>query len=161
MLRIEILCIGKMNADYFAKGCDEYIKRAGGLANVTVTELPEEPIREKNASPLTVEKALQKEGELLVSHLRKGTRVVAMCVEGKMLSSEELAEWMQAGAVSGNGDITFIIGSSHGLSNAVKQTAALRLSMSRMTFPHQMARLVLSEQIYRALTILQGMSYHK
>jgi 23S rRNA (pseudouridine1915-N3)-methyltransferase len=87
--------------------------------------------------------------------------VVALCIEGKQLSSEELADWMAAGAVAGSGDFTFIIGSSHGIAPAVKQRAELRLSMSKMTFPHQLARLMLLEQIYRALSILAGSKYHK
>ena len=161
MLNVEVLCVGKVNAAYLAEGCSEYAKRAGGLASLKVTELPEEPIREKNASEAVIRRALEKEGEAMLAHLRRGTRVVALCIEGKPLSSEELAAWMQAGAVAGNGDFTFVIGSSHGLAPAVKQRAELRLSMSRMTFPHQLARLMLLEQIYRALTILQGGKYHK
>lgn len=161
MLNIELLCVGKVNAAYLAQGCEEYAKRANGLASLRVTELAEEPIREKNASPAVIDKALEKEGEALLAKLRKNTRVVALCIEGKQLSSEDLAAWMAEGALAGSGDFTFIIGSSHGLSPAVKQRAELRLSMSKMTFPHQLARLMLLEQVYRALSILQGTKYHK
>lgn len=161
MLNIEVLCVGKVNADYFAAGCAEFAKRAGGLANLRVTELPEEPIREKNPGEATIRKALEKEGEAMLAKLRKGTRVVALCIEGKQLSSEELADWMQSCAVTGSGDFTFIIGSSHGIAPGVKQRAELKLSMSKMTFPHQLARLMLLEQIYRALSILAGSKYHK
>ncbi len=161
MLNIEILCVGKMNAAYLADGCAEYAKRAGGLANFRITELPEETLREKNASQTLIDRALEKEGQAMLARLRKGTRVVAMCIEGKQLSSEELAAFFADSAVSGSGDITFVIGSSHGLAPAVKQRADLRLSMSRMTFPHQLARLMLAEQIYRSLSILQGSKYHK
>ena len=161
MLNIEVLCVGKVNADYFAKACEEYRKRASGLAELRVTELPEETIHEKNAGPAVIARALEKEGEAMLARLRKGTRVVALCIEGKLLSSEELADWMQQSAVGGSGDFTFVIGSSHGLAPAVKQRAELRLSMSRMTFPHQLARVMLLEQLYRALSILQGGKYHK
>ena len=161
MLNIDLLCVGKVNAAYLAAGCAEYAKRAGGLAQLRVTELPEEPIREKAASAALISRAMEKEGAALLAHLRKGSRLVALCIEGDPLSSEELAAWMADGALAGNGDITFVIGSSHGLAPAVKQRAALRLSMSRMTFPHQLARLMLLEQVYRALSILQGGKYHK
>ncbi len=161
MLNIEILCVGKVNAAYLAEGCAEYAKRAGGLANFRITELPEEPVREKNASQAVIVKALEKEGAAILAHLRKGTKLVALCIEGRQLSSEELADWLAGSAVAGSGDFTFVIGSSHGLAPAVKQAAALRLSMSRMTFPHQLARLMLTEQLYRALSILQGGKYHK
>ncbi len=161
MLNIEILCVGKVNAAYLADGCAEYAKRAGGLANFHITELPEETIREKNAGQALIDRALEKEGQAMLTRLRKGTKVVALCIEGKQLSSEELAAWLSDSAVAGSGDFTFIIGSSHGLAPVVKQRADLRLSMSRMTFPHQLARLMLTEQLYRALSILQGSKYHK
>lgn len=161
MLRIEILCVGKLNAAYCAEGCQEYLKRLGGLADVRVTQLPEEPLNEKNASEAVVARALEKESAAMLAKLRRGSRLVALCIEGRSLSSEELAAWLDAAALAGEGDVTFAIGSSHGLAPAVKQRAALCLSMSRMTFPHQLARLMLLEQIYRALSILQGGKYHK
>ena len=86
---------------------------------------------------------------------------MALCVEGKTLSSEELAAWLDDRAISGAGDVAFVIGSSHGLAPAVKQAAALRLSMGRITLPHQLARLVLTEQIYRACCINRNIKYHK
>lgn len=161
MLNIEVLCIGKVNADYFARGCEEYCRRAQGLAALRVVELPEEPLHEKNASPALIDRALEREGDALLKHLRHSTHAVALCIEGQQKSSEELAGWLQQCAVGGSGDFTFIIGSSHGLAEKVKQRCELRLSMSRMTFPHQLARLMLLEQLYRALTILGGGKYHK
>ena len=93
--------------------------------------------------------------------MRKGAAIVAMCVEGKLVSSEDLAAFVSERALQGAGDIAFVIGSSHGLSPKVKQAAALKFSMGRITLPHQLARLVLTEQIYRAFSINNGIKYHK
>ena len=108
-----------------------------------------------------VKKALDKEGKAILSSVRKGAAIVAMCIEGKQISSDELAQFLADRANSGAGDAAFIIGSSHGLSDEVKKAAALKFSMGRITMPHQLARLVLTEQIYRACTINVGMKYHK
>lgn len=126
-----------------------------------ILELPEEKIEEKNASDAVVKKALDKEGKAILSNVRKGAAIVAMCIEGKQISSDELAQFLAQRAGSGAGDVAFVIGSSHGLSDEVKKAAALKFSMGRITMPHQLARLVLTEQIYRACTINAGMKYHK
>ena len=105
--------------------------------------------------------ALEKEGKAILANVKKGAGIVALCVEGKSLSSEELADFVARRALEGAGDLAFVIGSSHGLAPAVKQAAALRFSMGRITLPHQLARLVLCEQIYRAFTINAGVKYHK
>ena len=97
----------------------------------------------------------------LLGSVRRGAAIVALCIEGKQISSEELAQFLADRANSGAGDVAFVIGSSHGLSDEVKRAAALRFSMGRITMPHQLARLVLTEQIYRACTINAGMKYHK
>ena len=104
---------------------------------------------EKNASDAVVKKALEKEGKAILSNVRKGAAIVAMCIEGKQISSDELAQFLADRANSGAGDVVFVIGSSHGLSDEVKKAAALRFSMGRITMPHQLARLVLTEQIYQ------------
>lgn len=161
MQNIDLICVGKLNAKYFAEGVAEYQKRLAAFANFRIIELPEETVQEKNASSAVIAKALEKEGAAILSSVRKGAAIVALCVEGKQLSSEELAEYLDSRAQSGAGDVTFVIGSSHGLSPAVKQAAALRFSMGRITLPHQLARLVLTEQIYRACTINHGLKYHK
>ena len=108
-----------------------------------------------------VKKALEKEGKAILSNVRKGAAIVAMCIEGRQISSDELAQFLADRANSGAGDVAFVIGSSHGLSDEVKRAAALKFSMGRITMPHQLARLVLTEQIYRACTINAGMKYHK
>lgn len=161
MQNIDLICIGKLNAKYFAEGVAEYQKRLSAFASFRIIELPEEPIQEKNASPTVVEKALEKEGKAILANLRKGAALVALCVEGKQLSSEDLAAYIAERAQSGAGDIAFVIGSSHGLAPSVKQAAALKFSMGRITLPHQLARLVLTEQIYRACSINAGLKYHK
>ena len=161
MQNIDLICVGKLNAKYFAEGVAEYQKRLAAFAHFRLIELPEEPVQEKNASPAVIEKALEKEGRAILASVRKGAAIVALCVEGRQLSSEELAEYLAGRAQSGAGDVAFVIGSSHGLAPAVKQAAALRFSMGRITLPHQLARLVLAEQIYRACTINHGLKYHK
>lgn len=161
MQNIDLICLGKLNAAYCAAGVAEYQKRLSVFCNFRIIELPEELIREKNASAAVIEKALDKEGAAILSHVRKGAAIVAMCVEGKLVSSEDLAAFVSERALQGAGDIAFVIGSSHGLSPKVKQAAALKFSMGRITLPHQLARLVLTEQIYRAFSINNGIKYHK
>ena len=161
MQNIDLIAIGKMNAAYFAQGVAEYQKRLGGFCNFRIIELPEVQIADKNASDKQIAKALQKEGEAILASVRKGAYLVALCVEGRQVSSEDLAATIAERAMSGAGDMAFVIGSSHGLSDEVKKAAALRFSMGRITMPHQLARLVLTEQIYRACTINAGMKYHK
>ena len=159
MQNIDLICVGKLNAKYFAEGVAEYQKRLSAFASFRIIERPEEKIEEKNASDAVVKKALDKEG--ILSSVRKGAAIVAMCIEGKQISSDELAQFLADRANSGAGDVAFVIGSSHGLSDEVKKAAALKFSMGRITMPHQLARLVLTEQIYRACTINVGMKYHK
>lgn len=161
MQNIDLICIGKVNVSYFAQGIKEYQKRLGAFASFRIIELPEETIQEKNASAAVIEKALEKEGKAILANLRKGASLVALCIEGKMISSEDLATYLADRAQSGAGDVTFVIGSSHGLAQSVKKAAALQFSMGRITMPHQMARMVLAEQIYRACSINAGLKYHK
>ena len=161
MQHIDLICIGKLNAPYFAQGVSEYAKRLSAYCDFRIVELPEETIREKNASAASIEKALDKEADRILASVRKGASIVALCIEGKQLSSEDLPDRIAQTAGSGAGDMAFVIGSSHGLSPRVKQAAALRMSMSRMTFPHQLARLMLAEQLYRAFSINAGAKYHK
>ena len=161
MQNIDLICLGKLNAAYCAAGVAEYQKRLSAFCNFRIIELPEELIREKNASAVVIEKALDKEGTAILNSVRKGAAIVALCVEGKLVSSEDLAAFVADRALQGAGDIAFVIGSSHGLAPKVKQAAALKFSMGRITLPHQLARLVLTEQIYRAFTINNGIKYHK
>ena len=161
MQNIDLIAIGKMNAAYFAQGVAEYQKRLGGFCSFRIIELPEVQIADKNASDRQIAKALQKEGEAILASVRRGAYLVALCVEGKQVSSEDLAAMIADRAMSGAGDIAFVIGSSHGLDDSVKRAAQARISLGRITLPHQLARLVLTEQLYRACTINAGMKYHK
>ncbi len=161
MQNIDLICVGKLNAAYFAAGVAEYRKRLTAFCNFRILELPEAAIASKNAGEAQVARALQKEGEAILAARRRGAWMAALCVEGKPISSEELAGLIAARAGSGAGDIAFVIGSSHGLSPQVKQAADAKISLGRITLPHQLARLVLTEQIYRACTINAGMKYHK
>ena len=161
MQNIDLICVGKLNAPYFAAGVAEYQKRLAAFCRFRIIELPEAPLPDKNASPAQIEKALEKEGKAILAAVRKGACLVALCVEGKQISSEELAAQIERQALSGAGDMAFVIGSSHGLAPAVKAAASARISLGRITLPHQLARLVLAEQLYRACTINAGMKYHK
>ena len=161
MQKIDLICIGKLNAAYCAAGVAEYQKRLGAFCEFRIIELPEETISEKNASPAVIEKALEKEAKAILANVRKGAAIVALCVEGKLVSSGDLADCIAQRALSGAGDMAFVIGSSHGLSPQVKQAAAYKISLGRITLPHQLARLVLTEQLYRAFAINNHIKYHK
>lgn len=161
MQNIDLICVGRLNAAYLADGVAEYQKRLAAFCRFRILELPEAPLHDKNAGQAQIDRALQREGQAILAARRKGAWMAALCVEGKALSSEELAAMIADRALSGAGDIAFVIGSSHGLSPQVKQAANARISLGRITLPHQLARLVLTEQIYRACTINAGMKYHK
>ena len=123
MQNIDLICVGKLNAKYFAEGVAEYQKRLAAFASFRIVELPEEKIEEKNASDAVVKKALDKEGRAILGSVRRGAAIVALCIEGKQISSEELAQFLADRANSGAGDVAFVIGSSHGLSDEVKRAA--------------------------------------
>ena len=159
MQTIRILALGKCKEDYLRKGCQEYEKRLSRFCKLEIIE-SEPAALSQNPSAREIKQALEKEGEMLLKRIR-GT-CIALCVEGNQLSSPALAQKLAAAASGGeNGAVTFCIGSSYGLSEQVKARADLKLSMSEMTFPHQLARLMLLEQIYRSYQILTGTKYHK
>ena len=114
MMNVDLICVGKLNAAYCAEGVAEYQKRLGAYCRFRIVELPEETIREKNASQSVIDKALEKEGAAILAQVKRGAALVALCVEGKQLSSEELAGWIEKQGVGGCGDLAFVIGSSHG-----------------------------------------------
>ncbi len=160
MIRITIICEARLKEKYLRDACDEYIKRLGGYCRLSIIELnpkklPDEP------SEAEIKNALDSEGKEILSKIPNGARVYSMCIEGKQLSSEKLANELDRCAVNGNGNVVFVIGSSYGLSDEVKSRSDFKLSMSEMTFPHQLARVMLLEQIYRALRINSGGKYHK
>lgn len=160
MQHITLLCVGKA-AGPLKEAAEEYQKRLSTLCRFEVKELAEETLHDKNASPAQVAAALEKEGQRLLAALPKGAKLCALCVEGRQMDSEAFAALLEGEALSGAGHVAFAIGSSHGLAPAVKSRAAHKLSLSAMTLPHQLARLVLAEQVYRAFMIRAGSKYHK
>ena len=160
MQKVTILCVGKLKEKFYADAVAEYVKRLSRFCKLEITELPESRLPD-TPSQAEISQALSSEAALIEAKLPRGGAVIAMCIEGTELSSPQLAEKMNALAVSGVSDLTFLIGGSVGLSPALKQKADLRLSMSPMTFPHHLARVMLLEQIYRAYQINAGTKYHK
>lgn len=160
MLNVQIICVGKLKEKFYADAVAEYAKRLGGYCKFSITELSEERLPE-NPSAAQIEAALAKEGAAVLSRLPKGGAVTALCVEGKELTSEGLSDKIAAWAGQGRSQLAFLIGSSYGLHQDVKNAADFQLSMSQMTFPHHLARVMLLEQIYRAFKITEGSTYHK
>ncbi len=160
MLTVNIICIGKIKEKYFTDAVSEYKKRLGAFCKFNIKELDEEKVF-NNPNPSQINSVIEAEGKRIVNSLSKGSYVISMCIEGKQLSSTELADKLIEVSVSGYSTIDFIIGGSWGLSDEVKSKSSFKLSMSKMTFPHQMARVILSEQIYRAFEIINNGKYHK
>ncbi len=159
MLTVKILCVGKLKECYWRDACAEYEKRLNGFCRFSIQEISECRLPE-NPSQSQIDSALAEEGEKLLS-VSAGSLKVALCIEGKLVSSEGLSEVIEKAALRGLSSISFFIGSSFGLSDRVKSAADFRLSMSPMTFPHQLARVMLCEQIYRAFQIQNNGKYHK
>ena len=159
MVRVKIICLGTLKEAYFKNACAEYAKRLSAFCNFEIVELPEYRLSD-NPSQKEIEKALEKEADSIMNKIPKGASVYAMCIEGKTMSSEKLSEHIQ-NDMQISSDIVFIIGSSFGLCPSVKAMSKCKLSMSPMTFPHQLARVMLCEQIYRAFQIANGGKYHK
>ena len=155
-----ILCVGKLRESYWRDAMAEYQKRLSRLGGLDILECPDLP-EPKNASPADVRRIIEAEGEALLSRLKPRDHVIALCVEGKQLDSPSLAQRLSRLEDTSVGRIVFIIGGSNGLSEAVIRRADERLSFSPMTFPHQLARVMLAEQVYRARKILAGETYHK
>ena len=160
MQKVTVLCVGKLKEAFYAAAVAEYQKRLQRHCKLEIVELPEQKLPESPA-PAEIEQALAREAALIEEKLPKGGAVIALCIEGKPCSSEELSRRMADFGVQGKTQITFLIGGSVGLSEDVKKLADWRLSMSPMTFPHHMARIMLLEQLYRAYQIAAGTKYHK
>lgn len=159
MTQLTIITVGTLKESYLAAALAEYKKRLGAYCRIEEIELKE--VRIANESDAgEVERALAEEGEKILSKIPKGSFPIALCVEGKEYDSESLATLLGR-AADATGKITLIIGSSHGLSPAVKAAAKERLSVSRLTFPHQLMRVILAEALYRSFSILAGKKYHK
>ena len=160
MLNVTLLCVGKLKEAYWRDACAEYEKRLGAFCRFKLVEVAEERLPE-NPSAAQISATIEAEGKRLLDQMPKDCAVIPLCIEGKELDSPSLSARIQKLAVEGTSHIAFVIGGSWGLSDAVKNRAVLRLSMSPMTFPHQLARVMVLEQVYRAFQIASGGKYHK
>ncbi len=160
MPNVTLICVGKMKEPYLVAAFEEYRKRLGAYCRFTLTELPEQRLAE-DASEKAIAAALEKEAEEIEKRIPAQSVVVAMCVEGEQRSSPDFARAIAAWCNAGRSQLCFLIGGSCGLAERLKRRADLRLSVSKMTFPHHLFRVMLAEQLYRALNILDGGKYHK
>lgn len=159
-MNINFIAMGKLKESYYREACSEYLKRLGAFASAKIFEpqpvdLPQDPNKTQ------IDKALDQEAVRIREHIKPASFTVAMCIEGKTLSSEQLADKLQDIANRGISTVNFVVGSSFGLSEELKSSADLRMSMSPMTFPHSLARVMLFEQVYRAYSIINNSKYHK
>ncbi|MBR3816252.1 MAG: 23S rRNA (pseudouridine(1915)-N(3))-methyltransferase RlmH [Clostridia bacterium] len=159
MVNLSVICIGRLKEQYLRDASKEYEKRLSPF-KISITELNEERIG-NNPSEKEIQAVIEAEGRRIIEKLPKGAAVYTMCIEGKHKTSEELSSELDSLALSGISNAVFIIGGSYGLSEDVKKLSRCRLSMSKMTFPHQLARIMLLEQLYRATQISAGTKYHK
>ena len=160
MPEIIVIAVGSINKKYFRQAVDEYKKRISGNFRIKEIEIPETRLSQ-NPSKSTVEAALDKEADKIISNIPKKAFITALCIEGVKMDSYEFSKTLDDAALSGNSTFVFIIGSSFGLSNKIKSLSNLKLSLSPMTFPHQLFRVMLFEALYRAVNISNGGKYHK
>ena len=159
MLKVKLITVGTLKEDYLRSAAAEYEKRLGAFCRFELVQLKEERLSEL-PSQNEIKAVLDKEAVKIIEQISSSAFCVALCVEGKQLSSEEFAEKIEAVSME-KSEICFVIGSSYGLSDVVKQRADMRLSVSKLTFPHQLMRVILLEAIYRAFNIQRGTKYHK
>ena len=159
MLTLKLIAMGTLKESYWRDALSEYEKRLGAFCRLEILQLKEERLGDR-PSEGEIRPALEKEGERILDAIPPRAYRIALCVEGKQLSSEEMAEQLDRVAQS-NGELCLIIGSSYGLAERVKSQCHMRLSVSRLTFPHQLMRVLLLEAVYRGFNILKGTQYHK
>lgn len=159
-MKISILCVGKVKEKFYRDAIDEFSKRLSRYCKLEIIEAADEKTPDQ-ASDVEVKQIKDKEGERLLKNIKDDAYVITLEIEGKMLDSEELSRKINQIGVSGKGHIIFIIGGSLGLSDEIKNRADFKLSFSKMTFPHQLMRVILLEQVYRAYRILNNEPYHK
>lgn len=160
MISITVICLGKLKEKYLVDACNEYKKRLGASCKIEIVELTPARLSE-NPSQKEIESALEGEAQKIFEKVPSGAKLYSLCIEGRQLSSVELSKRIESDTSFSTNKIAFVIGSSFGLANSVKEKSDLKLSMSKMTFPHQLARVMLLEQIYRAMQISNGTKYHK
>lgn len=159
-MKISIICVGKIKEKFYRDAIEEYAKRLSKYCKFEIVEVADEKIPDK-ASAVEEGQIKEKEASRILSKIKPDAYVCTLEIAGKQLSSTELADWMEKTAIGGRSHITFIIGGSLGLHSSVLQRSDYALSFSKMTFPHQLMRVVLSEQIYRAYRIINNEPYHK
>lgn len=160
MIKVTLIVLGGLKEKFFIDAAKEYEKRLSRFCQIKTVEINPAPLSD-NPSRSQIENALLAEAALIEKKIPQNAEVFALCIEGKQLSSEELSQKIMEVADFGSGNVVFIIGSSYGLSERIKNLAKFKLSMSKMTFPHKLARVMLLEQIYRAFMISSGGEYHK
>ena len=160
MLRVKIITVGKLKEKYLREAQQEYLKRLSSYCKAEVCEINEERLPD-NPSDSDILRSLDKEADRIIKEIPQGAYVYSLCIEGRGCTSEEFGGSIENIAVSGKSTVVFIIGSSFGLSDRVKAASNKKLSFSRMTFPHQLARIMLLEQVYRAFAIINNSKYHK
>ena len=160
MLSVHLICVGKLKEKFYLQASEEYLKRLSGYCKLTLTELPEEKLPQ-DPSRAQIDAALEREAAAIRAKIPQNASLVAMCVEGRLRSSEELAKMVADWSMNSAKHLVFVIGGSYGMHPSIKAEAWAQLSMSPMTFPHHLARVMVLEQIYRAFKINEGSSYHK
>ncbi len=160
MFSVTLICMGKLKEKFYISAASEYEKRLKGYCDFQLLELPEVRLPE-DPSPAEIAAGLEKEADLILSRIPKGAWFCTLTPEGKLLSSEALAQKLKDVKLSGKSSACFLIGSSFGMAPRIKEKADFKLSMSPMTFPHHLARVMVLEQIYRAEAIQSGSKYHK
>jgi 23S rRNA (pseudouridine1915-N3)-methyltransferase len=160
MQQIKLICVGKLKESFYADASKEYLKRLSAFCKIEIDEVPEARLPD-NPSPAEIDAALKVEADAIAGRITKGSAVIALCIEGTETDSRGFADRLGQLAVGGASRLCFVIGGSNGLHPEVKAGAKLLLSMSRMTFPHHLARIMLLEQVYRGFMILGGGKYHK
>ena len=160
MLGVRLICVGKLGERFWKDAAAEYEKRLSGYCRLEVIELPEQRLPD-HPSEGQIETALRREAELIRSKIPQNAAVIALCIEGRELSSRQFADKLEELSLNGTSKVVLLIGGSYGLDAALKHQAWMRLSMSPMTFPHHLARIMVLEQVYRALNIQAGGKYHK
>lgn len=159
-MKITIISVGKIKEKFFSDAINEYTKRLSKFCNI-VEEIIQDERADDNFSEKEIEQVKIKEGQKILKKIKDNTFVIAMCIQGNQMSSVELAQKIMDLSIEGKSDITFIIGGSNGLSDEIVSRANMKLSFSKMTFPHQLFKIILLEQIYRAFKINANESYHK
>jgi len=159
-MKITVLCVGKIKEKFYTQAVEEYSKRLSGYCRLDIVELPDEKTPD-NASEQMNTAIKDKEGERILAAVKQNDYVIALAIDGKQMDSVELSQYIERLGIAGKSSIVFVIGGSLGLSKAVLDRADYKLSFSKMTFPHQLMRVILLEQVYRAYRIMKNEPYHK